>query len=119
MATITDGVSTITPDLILGWRSTRTSRTVLHTVIGKPDPDVTLRPSGLRAGVLRLFFLTSDDAHAAEALHTTAAVLHLDADPEQPDLSMAYVTAGPVDYAAATDEGRHWTLDVTYQEVTP
>lgn len=74
MTTLTNGTATITPALVLGWETHRTSRTVLHDVLSRSDPEVVLRPSATRAGTLRLFFLTPEEAHECEQMHAAPAV---------------------------------------------
>lgn len=120
MATITDGVTTITPHLVVEWRSTTPARSVVHPILDRPDPDVTLRTGGLRTGVLRLFFLEQADALAAVELHRQASPFALDAAPESPALSMTYVVApAGTDLVNHDPAGESWKVDVAYQEVAP
>lgn len=46
---------TQTISLVLGYQSDRSSTTVVHTIIGRPNPDFTIRPVGPRTGIYRLF----------------------------------------------------------------
>ena len=119
MTTLSNGPTVITPHLVLGWDSARESRTHVHPVLGRPDPEVTVRPAALRAGTLRLFFLTYAEAAAAEAAHAEAGVWDLDATPDTPGLVGRYVVAGPL--ALRTDGEAHarWLLEVGFQEVGP
>jgi hypothetical protein len=118
MATISDGTTTITPAAIVGWSTTRQSRNVVHDIIGRPDPDVTLRPAATRAGTLSLLFMTYAAALAAEQAHAAPAVWTLTGGPDdEPGLVGTYV----VDGAGITtrEDGPLWSVDVGYREVTP
>lgn len=78
MSTISDGTTTWTPSLVLGWESTRASRTVAHTVIGRADPVVIQRPAALRSGTLSILLDDITDALALEAAHAEPATFTLD-----------------------------------------
>ena len=66
--TISDGSTVITPQLILGWEAAQDSRNVIHSIIGKAEPDVTLKPATLRTGTLQLLFLTAAEASTARVM---------------------------------------------------
>ncbi len=117
MTTLTRGAVIITPYDVLGWESSRAARTVLHAVLERPGPDVTLRAAAPRRGVLRLFFTTYAEALEAEEAHAVAGVWTL-VDTDEPGWDMSYVVAdGDVSTRAATDWGGAWTVEVPYQEV--
>lgn len=118
MTVISDGTTDLTPQLVLGWQSTQNARTVVHPVIGRPDPDVTLRPHTPRTGQLRMLTLNEADAHALAALHTQGLVLTL-TDTDLPALGMSYVASGPVTVALDDATRRRWVVTVDYTEVTP
>jgi hypothetical protein len=119
MATITSGADSTTPDGIIGWASRRPSRNVDHDVIDKPAGDVTLRAPGPRRGTLRLLYLASTDAYAAEALHARAGTFTLTPDPDEPIPAMTYAVdaTGDVALSSTDDGGTAWTLDVAYREL--
>lgn len=119
MATITDGTVTITPDLVLGWDSTRDARTQVHPVLGRPDPEVTLRPAGTRTGTLVLFFTDLADAQAAEDAHATPGVWSMDNTTEGAPSLAAYVVSGPITLRAEGPNLDRWLVEVAYQEVVP
>lgn len=116
MATISNGTKTITPDLILGYETAQESRNIIHKIIGRPDPDVTLQPAALRNGQLSMFFLTGAAAVACQALHAGAAVFTLTA-PELPSIAMRYVVDGTISPALVEPTTGRWTVSVDYQEV--
>lgn len=119
MTTITHSAGVITPRLVIGWETSRPVRTIVHSVLGRTDPDITLRGVGLRAGTLRLLFSTGAEATAAGAVFATPQTLTL-TDTDVPAIGMAFVVAGG-DLAAQLDPEtrRLWTLAVPFQEVAP
>ena len=119
MTTITHSTGVITPLLVLGWSAARRSHSLVHPVLGRTDPDVTLRPAGMRTGTLTMLFANAADAAAAEAVFAVAQRLTL-ADPDVAAVAMTFVVAEG-DIAAVLDpETRvRWTLAVPFQEVAP
>ncbi|MEX1079803.1 MAG: hypothetical protein WED09_11920 [Homoserinimonas sp.] len=115
--TITSGATTITPELIDGYRSERTAGNVIHPAADNPaNVDVTFRVAGLRTGTLRLLFLTLTDALAAETLHAAADVLEL-ASTDHPGLDMAYVANGAITVELDDETRALWLVEVDFQEV--
>lgn len=115
--TITDGTTTVTPSLVINYAYTREARTLVHTVLDRSDPDVTLRPVGLRTGTLNLFCTTRALATDVEQLHRQIGVLTLASD-EEPTANMSYVTTGRVS-TSWDDAFDRWTVAVDYAEVAP
>lgn len=115
--TITDGVTTITPILTLGYTSTREARNILHDIIGSAGYDVTLRAAGHRAGRLAFLVSTLTDALALEAMHAQPVTLHLE-DDEHPGLNMTYVTVGAIEVALDEESRARWVVTSGFQEVT-
>lgn len=117
MSTISDGITTVTPDLILDYAYSRAARTLVHQPIAGTALDVTLRPLALRTGTLNCWCQTRDLAYDVEAVHAGPAVLTLDADDDEPFASMRYVPTGgqlTVTWDATYDK---WLVAVPYQEV--
>lgn len=115
--TITTGSTTITPVLVLGWQTSQESRNIIHAIIGRSDPEVTLQPANLRTGTLQLFFTTEAAAEEARVLHSGAAVFYLDSD-EITSANMYYVVNGSISAALEDDTRLYWTVSVDYQEIT-
>lgn len=113
MIGITDGSSTIYP-IVVGWRSSRSARSIVHEILGNENSDTTLRPAKLRAGTLRLVFQTPEAAAVAEELHAQAAVFTLTSE-EITSLDMSYVVADG-DIALSKDPS-HWVLEVPFKEI--
>ncbi len=58
MATMTRGATVLAPVDVLGWSLTRPGRSVVHPILGRAAPTVTVRAAGLRAGTLRTLWAT-------------------------------------------------------------
>lgn len=107
----------VTPTLVLDYSYEREARTIAHTVLDRSDPDVTLRPVGLRTGTLNLFCATRAIATDAEEMHRQSRVLTLTSD-DEPTADMTYVATGSLSTEWDATNNR-WTVRVGYQEVTP
>lgn len=116
MSTITDGTTTSTPVAVLGYESKRSGQNIVHAVIGRADPDVTLRPAGLRTGTLTLLFESEADAAECEVMHAAAVVLAM-ADSDVSTVGMSYVVSGAVTRSLDDASRSLWTVAVEYQEV--
>lgn len=116
MTTMSDGVTTVAPLLVLGWSASNPLRSVVHAVLGSTVPDVTLRPSGDRTGTLEV--LCEDEAQANEvvALHTQGVVYTLTED-VLTSISMDYVVAGEVVATLEDQTRRRWVVSIPYAEV--
>ncbi|WP_053203792.1 hypothetical protein [Jiangella muralis] len=118
MTTISDGTTTLTPLLVLGWSPTREARTRVHQLIGRPDPDVTLRPHALRTGTLRILCADEAAAAAMEQLHARGVVLTL-ADDDLTTVAGAYVVSGTITTELDTQTLTRWVVTADFTEVTP
>ena len=114
--TITRGVDSVSPALVLGYKSARTAKNLIHPIIGRPDPDVTLAAAGLRTGTLELFCLDLAQALAVEALHAGEGVCQLE-DTDLPALNMFYVASGEIGLELDEETRLRWVVSVEYQEV--
>lgn len=115
--TITDGTTVITPELILGWQASQPSRNVVHEIVGKSSPDVTLKPAGLRTGTLELLFLTSAEAETARTMFQSAQSFLIESDETWLDL-FRFVVSGSISSALEDTTRNMWTITVDFQEVT-
>ncbi|RZU64609.1 hypothetical protein EV379_0912 [Microterricola gilva] len=118
MSTITDGTTTITPLLVLGYEATRQGRNIIHPIIGRPDPDVTLAPAALRTGTLSLLFKDEPTAAGCMTMHAAAAVFTVDRD-DLPGASMRYVVAGRIGVTLDPATLLRCVVTVDFQEVAP
>lgn len=115
--TLSNGTTTLTPPLVLGYDAARRPSTVVHEPIASAAPVVTLGPVRLRRGTLEVFALTHADAAAVVALHTPPGVLTL-TDTHAPGLGMRYVVAdGDVTVQPVGSDLRRWSVRVPFVEV--
>ena len=107
---------TTEPVLVLSYETVRNVPTLTHTIIGRGDPDVTLKPAGLRSGTLQLLYATEAEATAAMLVLTVLGTLVL-ADDDVASVGMTFVVTG--DLYSREDEQTHraWVVSVPYAEV--
>lgn len=118
MTTITRTIdaATVAPTLVLGdWSSDDEPQTLLHPILGREYPDVTLRPAAARTGTLRLFFWDYESADAARKFHRAAAVFHTVTDMAW--LPAAYVPNGPIRCTQQRENAARWVLEIPFQEL--
>lgn len=110
-------VVSITPTIVNGYRSEREARSIVHPILGRTTPDVTLRPASLRTGNLELLFRDEADAVAASAHLAAGRLWQLESD--ERDVNMTFVTPeGERIGLELDDETRDgWRLTVPFQEV--
>lgn len=116
MSTITSGATTITPQLVTGYQSSRASGTIIHEIPGATTPSATLAVAASRTGTLTCLFLTGTAAAALENLLKTAAVFAF-ADTDIPTANMNFVVVGTVDRVLEDTTRRLWTVAFGYREV--
>lgn len=120
---ITIGASVIAPAAVEGYESARPGGVLVHEILGRANPDVTLRVAGLRTGRLRLVFVGANaeaDSLAAETAHSGAVVASLTST-DRPSVPMSYVvpSTGSVTRSLSTTTRAAWAVEVDFQEVTP
>ncbi len=93
--TISSGATTITPELVTGWESSNDTYNIVHDILSRSTPDITLRGATTRSGTLTMLFLTEASCETARALHAGANVLTL-ASTEITAANFDYIVAGPV-----------------------
>lgn len=115
--TITHSGGSIVPAVVDGFEASRQMRTIVHTILGRPDPDITYRPAGLRKGTMTLVFATGAAAAAAEAALVVPQVFTLN-DPDVPQVAMSFVVAdGEVSRSLDSVTRVAWLVTVPFQEV--
>lgn len=114
-ASVTDGMTSVLPLLILGYQSVRTARNVFNEVIGRSQPDVALNPASPRTGSLVMLFATEADALACEQLHSGTALLSF-ADSDVPTAAMTYVPSGNITRQLHENQV-YWIVTVDFREV--
>lgn len=109
----------IAPEVVNGFEASRSARSLVHTILGRPDPDITFRPAGLRKGTLSLVFANGAAAASAEAALVVPRVFTL-VDADVPNVGMSFVVAeGDVESALDLDTQTVWIVRVPFHEVTP
>jgi hypothetical protein len=114
--TISSGATTITPELVTGWESSNETYNIVHDILSRSTPDITLRGSTTRSGTLTMLFLTEASCETARALHAGANVLTL-ASTEITAANFDYIVAGPVVTMLEDVTRSYWTLTVDYREI--
>ncbi len=118
MATLTRAAVTLAPVDILGWSTTRRSASVVHSIIGDPAPDVTLREPAAAAGDLRTVWADEASALAASAALAVLGGAWTIAIPARPGIDgMSVLVVGDITVSAADDAGAAWMVTIGVQEV--
>ena len=115
--TIATGIHTTTPNLVKTWSSAQESRNVIHHIIGRSDPDITLKPAGLRTGTLELFYLTKTAAETARDVFAREGVFVIDSDDETWLDGFRFVVSGSITAALESADLTSWHISVDFQEV--
>lgn len=117
MSTISHAGGVINPTEIDGYEPSIPVRNIVHTILGRSDPDVTFRPAGLRTGTLSLVFELEADAWAAVAALRVPQVLTL-TDADVAVVNMSFVVA-PGELRPTLDDATRsvWIVEVPFQEV--
>lgn len=115
--TVTSGAVSVAPMGVMSLRYTRPSRTLVHIVLDREDPDITLRPSSPRTGSLEYLCADEDAARALENLHAVApGVLVLASDRAHLD-GLRYVVVDSLGVELDARTRRRWLVTVPFQEV--
>lgn len=118
MTTITHSTGVITPLVVDGYEAGREARTVVHSILGRSNPDVTLRATSLRTGELVCVFGDRAAAFAAFAALVSPQVLTIE-DPDVSEVGMSFVVAeGEVAIALDDALRSKWLVTVPFVEVT-
>jgi hypothetical protein len=114
---IDNGTTRITPTLVLGYSSSRQTRNVFHTVVGRVEPDITLNPPANRDGTMRFLFATEAESAACEAMLSALAPVTLTSS-ERPTINMRFVLSGPLTRTLDPEGRRLWTVEFVWTEVS-
>lgn len=120
MTTITStSGATLLPELVMGYSSAREGGAVIHEILGRADPDVTLRVKATRTGTLSLLFLDEAQAAEAEAELSGAATFTLNTGGDRPTVDMSFIASGVAARTLDEDTLTVWVVDVDYREILP
>lgn len=104
----------IEPSATDGYDSARESGNLVHPILGKPEPDVTIRPAKMRTGTLTYWFDDEAESRAAEQAHSTGDIFTLIYG-HRPTIEMSYVPSGVI--ARRLDKSSAWIVTVDFTEV--
>jgi hypothetical protein len=114
---IVSGSLSFIPTLITSWRASQVSSNVLHPIIGRTFPDVTLKPAQARTGTLEMFFASGPAAESARTILSSGSVFVISSD-ETPWLDgLAFVLAGSIASSLSDASRLSWMLSADFQEV--
>lgn len=112
--TITHAGGTISASMA-AWDASAETRSIVHPILGRSDPDITLRPTGLRRGEFTLVFATGAAAAAAWTVLSDPQPLTL-SNSGVIEVAMQFVVAGG-DLSHALSSAGVWSLRVPFQEI--
>jgi hypothetical protein len=116
--TITTGSTVITPEIITAWNTAQETRNVIHDIIGRQDPDVTLQPASTRNGTLEMVFTNSSDAETARNAFVNGTTFLIESDLTWLD-GLTVVMNGSISAALEDTTRNLWTISADFVEVTP
>lgn len=111
-----NGSNITNPNLVLGYDASLPSRNVIHDVMDRADPDVTLREAGSRSGELALFYSNRAAAWDSVAMHKAANVFQF-ADSDISQMAMKYVVDGDISIALDEQSRLYWLVTIPFREV--
>lgn len=114
--TVTDGTTSVTPALVVDYAHQRRVRTLVHEVIGRPDPDVTLRPAATRSGTLRALLTSPADVDALDAMLAAASILTVSST-DEPRLDGLRFAVGSGEISVTLESTTTWIVEWPYVEV--
>lgn len=115
MATISDGVTTISPAMRVSFADTYESRNVIHPLLGG-GVAATFGAEPKRTGTLSMVFRSEGAANTAYLFFKNGYVFEL-VDDDAPTTNMVFVVAGGISRELNGDTFNVWQLDVDFQEV--
>ncbi len=113
---LSSGTTTLTPVAVTDYSATQTAGTIVHPILGRASPDVTLRPAALRSGNLTLVYFSETAAEAARVALTSGAGTWQLASAERPTINMRFAA---LDVGRTLGDAKQWTITVRFQEIVP
>lgn len=117
MATITDGITTITPTVRLNAADSYASRNIVHELLGG-GVAITFGGEPKRNGTLDLYFNNEANANTAYQFLKDGYVFQL-ADVDAPTTDMNFVISGSITRAWDGETFNSWLISFDFQEVQP
>lgn len=118
MATISSGTLSFTPEMITTWGVSQDSRNVVHTIIGRTDPDITLKPSATRTGTLEMLFTSASSAETARGILANGTVFTI-SDSETWLNGFDFVMSGSISTSLEDSTRNVWIITADFAEVIP
>lgn len=116
--TITHAGGIITPSALRGWSASAPINSRVHNILGRPDPDITVRPAGLRRGTLTLVFGTGAEAYAARGvLAVTQPLTLVNSGVAQVSMTFVVATESGGELGEVLGRAGEWTITVPFQEI--
>lgn len=115
MATISNGVTTITPTVKISYADSYESRNIVHPLLGG-GVAVTFGGTPKRTGTLELIFSNETDANTAYVFFRDSFVFQL-TDTDAPTTNMNFVVAGNISREWVDSSISIWQLSIDFQEV--
>lgn len=117
MFTFTSGSTVVAPDNVDGYEASRGARTKVHNVLGRVDPDITLRPAGLRTGTLTLGFIGESDAFDAHTQFSKGVVWTFYTDERPITFSFVVPDGGTISLRLDDATRDLWFISLPFSEV--
>ncbi len=109
--------ATITPDQVIAPAEfDNEAQAVVHWIVGRSAPDVTLRPAHSASGTLALLFASAAAAEAARTFHQSAATFTTTGAPAW--MPAVYVPTDSIHRAQLDDVNGGWRIDIPIQEIS-
>jgi hypothetical protein len=116
MTTISNGTTTITPQVVDGYEAKSDSATIVHRLLDGTI-GISLALDAPRSGDLRCYFATEAAAWTAHNALAEPSVWTL-SDTDVPSVGMVFVRQGAMSIALDDDLRYTWLLTVGFQELS-
>lgn len=113
---ILNNETTIEPVMLLEYEAEVASHNIIHSIIGKGDPDVSLADDSTKIGTLHLFFDTKADAWNAFNALRDVSVWTLN-DTDHPEIDMDFTRRDRMKIRLDMVSRRRWIVEMDYQEI--
>lgn len=108
----------IEPLVVNGLSVSREARSIVHTILGSSNPDVTFRSASLRHGTLELIMPSAASAFAAQSALLTLRPFDL-IESDVPQANMRFVVPEGGDITVTLDRvaRKSWIVEVPFEEI--
>lgn len=113
--TVTDGNTTLHPELWMDYKSAREANTKVHALMGG-NVAITLAPSSPRTVNIALLFESEHDSKLCEDMHAGTGVITI-TETDRATASMQYVVVGKISRELDPDTSELWIVSAEVIEV--